>query len=311
MAFLINLCQTLGVFTLGYIFFHLLKLIHQLIRPSKNPNDYGKWSIVTGATDGIGKAIAMELAKKGQNVILIGRNIEKLNAVKNEIKAKYSQQEIEPLQIDLAQFDASSEKRFCDVIANKDIGTLVNSAGVSYEYPQYIHEVDEKCVQDIMMVNSTAPTLLMYRVIKDKFLKKTQPKKGIIVNISSAGSLTPYGLLTVYGATKTYINKISQDLALEYQGRGIEVQSQLPYFVVSKMSKVKHSSFTIPTAENFAKASVSQFGYSDVIFPYPIHAIMFFFVINFAPNFFLEKYVGDLHYTFRRKAMSKYGKKTD
>jgi 17beta-estradiol 17-dehydrogenase / very-long-chain 3-oxoacyl-CoA reductase len=58
------------------------------LRPGKNLKKFGKWAIVTGATDGIGKAYAMALAKKGMSVILISRTEAKLKDVKAQIEAK-------------------------------------------------------------------------------------------------------------------------------------------------------------------------------------------------------------------------------
>lgn len=59
-----------------------------MLRPGKKLTKFGKWAIVTGATDGIGKAYAMALAKKGMSVILISRTEAKLKEVKQEIESK-------------------------------------------------------------------------------------------------------------------------------------------------------------------------------------------------------------------------------
>lgn len=303
-------CQLLGCITAGYVIYLIINLIRQLTRPSLNLEEFGNWSIVTGGTNGIGKEIVMELAKKGQNVLIIGRNADKLSIVKDEVKSKYPKSEIETLQIDLAQLNGASVKRFSEAIANKDIGILVNNAGIAYEYTQYFDEVSEERIQDMMSTNSIAPTLLIHRVIKEKFLKKTTEKKGAIINISSAGSVVPHELHSVYSASKAYINKISQDLALEYGPKGIEIQVQLPYFVVTNMSKIKRASFTTPTAQQFARYSVAQFGYSGLVYPYPIHAVIFFF-LQFVPTFILEKFIGNMHHTVRKIAMSRSGKKTN
>ena len=66
----------------------LLSAYKSFLRPGKNLTKFGKWAIVTGATDGIGKAYAMALAKKGMSVVLISRTEAKLKAVKEEIESK-------------------------------------------------------------------------------------------------------------------------------------------------------------------------------------------------------------------------------
>ncbi len=66
----------------------VLAVYKSFLRPGKKLTKYGKWAIVTGATDGIGKAYALALAKKGMSVVLISRTEAKLQAVKEEIEGK-------------------------------------------------------------------------------------------------------------------------------------------------------------------------------------------------------------------------------
>ena len=62
------------------------------LRPPKKLNKYGSWALVTGSTDGIGKCLSFELASKGLNLILIGRNPQKLQTTSNEIRAKFGKE---------------------------------------------------------------------------------------------------------------------------------------------------------------------------------------------------------------------------
>jgi len=98
---------------------------------------------------------------------------------------------------------------------------------------------------------------------------------------------------------------MTNDLALEYDPKDISFQVQLPYFVVSNMSKIKNASLTVPSAETYAYYAVKNIGYSGQISPYPIHAVMLFF-LNFVPNILLEKYINSLHLKIREKAMKKF-----
>ncbi len=80
------------VVALYYAWGLLFGIYARCFRPAKSiVKKYGKYAVVTGATDGIGRAMAFELAKKGCNLILISRNIEKLLATQKEIIDKYSQ----------------------------------------------------------------------------------------------------------------------------------------------------------------------------------------------------------------------------
>jgi len=157
----------------------------------------------------------------------------------------------------------------------------------------------------MVYVNNLSPIILMHRTISTKFLKK---KKSAIVNISSAGSVLPHPLHVVYSATKSFLNKVSVDLASEYKAKGISVQSQMPYFVVTNMSKIKRPSFTTPTASDYAKAAVKQIGYNGLLSPYPVHAVIFF-VLRMIPDFLMTKFVFNLHAKIKKKGDRKYGKK--
>lgn len=109
----------------------ILKWVYtNFFRKSKNLKKYVSWALVTVSTDGIGKALSFELAKKGLNLILIGRNPSKLEAVKNEILSRF-----EKTQVKLVVFDSSSDlnnviKRISEVINGLDVGILINNAGV-------------------------------------------------------------------------------------------------------------------------------------------------------------------------------------
>jgi len=92
------------------------------LRPGKNLKKFGKWAIVTGATDGIGKAYAMALAKKGMSVILISRTEAKLKDVKAEIEAKgYDGVEVKYVVCDYSKFDDKAKQNVKEAIAGLEI----------------------------------------------------------------------------------------------------------------------------------------------------------------------------------------------
>ena len=295
MAFLITL---FAYAALAYVVSKVAQLIWQLVRPAKNLSTFGSWTVITGATDGIGQAMAHQLAKKGQNLLIIGRNPDKLSRTVDEIKAKYSNIAIETLQIDLSQFHANKElqQKYISTIKDKDVGILINNAGLAYPYTNYLDAVDQQRVEDMIYVNNLSPTILIQQTIKSKFLNKRQ---SAIINISSAGSIVPHPLHCIYSATKSFLNKLSVDLASEYKSKGIAVQSQMPYFVVSKMSKIRRSSLTTPTAMEYAEAAVKQIGYNGLISPYPVHAVIFF-LFDFIPTFILDQFVFNLHLKIKK-----------
>lgn len=301
------LISTFGYIALGIFLWRTLGLIWQLIRPAKSLKSFGSWTVITGGTDGIGKAMCFELAKKGQNLLIIGRNQEKLSNVSNEIQSQYNDITVETLQIDLSKLDETAQQNYVNAIEKKDVGILINNAGLSYKYVTYFDEVDQNHLENMVYVNNLSPTILIHRTLPF-FLKKDKSKNSAIINISSAGAIFPHELHAVYSATKSYLNKITGDLSLEYKRKGIYIQSQMPYFVCSKMSRIRRPSLTTPTAEDYAVAAVKQIGYSGIISPYPMHALIFY-IISFLPAFILEKVIGSMHHSVRKRALKKLEEK--
>ena len=185
---------TLFVLYNFYIFIH---------RPEKNLLEYGKWAIITGPTDGIGKTTAFELARRGLNLILVGRNPEKMNQVCKEIRAEVEGIELKTVLMDFSDDVSDGIKALEEVIEGVDVGILVNNAGVTQIMPLYIHEICEETWWGIVKVNLVAPTVVTAAVLPGMFRRK----KGAIINVGSAASVIvpSYPLYSVYAATKRYL----------------------------------------------------------------------------------------------------------
>ncbi|PRQ40072.1 putative very-long-chain 3-oxoacyl-CoA reductase [Rosa chinensis] len=246
------------------------------LRPTKNLRKYGSWAIITGSTDGIGKALAFEMASKGLNLVLVGRNPCKLEATSHGIHEKYGNQvEIKNVVIDLAKLSGEEIARAIEEgIKGLDVGVLVNNAGVAYPYAKFFHEVDLELMESITRVNIEAATWVCKAVIPG-MLKK---KRGAIVNIGSGSSVIvpSYPLFTVYAASKACLAMFSRCTSLEYKQQGIDIQCQIPFFVATKMTKLKASSFLIASPETYSKASIRCIGYEHLCTPYWGHSVQWF-----------------------------------
>jgi len=236
------------------------------VRKEKNLTKYGSWAVVTGATDGIGKAIAEALAKRKMNVFLISRTQSKLDQLAQDIESKYSV-ETKTLSIDFSVEGSNKFNAFRSAAQSLDIGILVNNVGVSYDHAQFYHELDSQTIQNLVRVNIEG-TIEMTNAVLPGMLQR---KRGSIINVSSASSLVSEPLYAVYSATKAFINNYSVALHHEYKSKGVFVQTQLPAYVVSKMSKIRKSSIMVATPEQFASAFVKQIGYEPFVIPYWSH----------------------------------------
>lgn len=202
---LILVVSTLGFISLCKPVLCFIKWVWiMFLRPPKNLKDYGSWAIVTGCTDGIGKALAFQLASKGLNLVLVGRNPSKLEATSNAITERFgSQVEIRNIVIDLAK---SSGEEICKTMEDgirgleDDIGVLVNNAGLAYPSARFFHELDPELMESIVKVNIEGATWVTKAVLPAMVKKK----KGAIINVGSgsSGGFCSFPLYTVYAATK-------------------------------------------------------------------------------------------------------------
>nr|XP_033325770.1 inactive hydroxysteroid dehydrogenase-like protein 1 [Megalopta genalis]XP_033325771.1 inactive hydroxysteroid dehydrogenase-like protein 1 [Megalopta genalis]XP_033325772.1 inactive hydroxysteroid dehydrogenase-like protein 1 [Megalopta genalis]XP_033325773.1 inactive hydroxysteroid dehydrogenase-like protein 1 [Megalopta genalis]XP_033325774.1 inactive hydroxysteroid dehydrogenase-like protein 1 [Megalopta genalis] len=233
---------------------------------------FGEWAVVTGSTDGIGKAYAKELAARGVNLVLISRSLEKLEKTKDEILRERSGIEV---KIIVADFSKGREiyQKLKEQLEDVPVGILVNNVGMMYSYPMYLGEVPEDELWDIISLNVGATTL-MTRLLIGKMQKRG---KGAIVNISSGSELQPMPLMTVYAATKLYIRSFSEAIRSEYSRFGLTVQHLTPFFVNTKMNaysnKLQVTSILVPNATTYAKNAINTLGKLDTSTGYWSHGI--------------------------------------
>lgn len=200
-TFLVLTALTFGFISLSKFLLTLLLSIWTLfLRPAKDLKSYGSWAAVTGSTDGIGKALAFELAARGLNILLIGRNSTKLEDTSREIRRRHGGVSVRTAIIDLSDRGEEIARAVEAAIKGLDLGILVNNAGLAYPYARFLHEVDDGLMESVVGVNVTAATWVMRAAVAGMM----ERKRGAIVNVGSGSSacVSSYPLVTVYAATK-------------------------------------------------------------------------------------------------------------
>jgi 17beta-estradiol 17-dehydrogenase / very-long-chain 3-oxoacyl-CoA reductase len=266
--------EVLGLVFAGYWSIRIILYLSRFFQTGADVAKLGDWAVITGATDGIGKGFAKELASKGINIVLVSRTLSKLQDVAKELEEKYKVK-TRVIAVDFTEADSVYDKISQGIQGLEgSIGVLVNNVGMSYNHPEFYLQIDdlEKFNKDIVSMN-VCSVLNATRAVMPQMVER---KRGAVLNISSSSSLHSCPLLTVYAATKAFVNHFTQDMQVEYKSKGIIVQAFAPYYVVSKLSKMKSSSFFVPTPETYAKSALSSLGLCTVGTGYWPHDLMLF-----------------------------------
>ena len=190
------------------------------------------WALVTGASAGIGAEFCRQLAGKGYRLVLVARRADKLQSVAGDLKSSYATESL-IITADLSKTDA------CQAIVDRleqeniDIECLVNNAG--YGLPGSFHVPTWQEHADLIQVMMTAVCELTWRLLPGM----RDRGRGFIVNVASvAGLVEPSAGHTLYGASKAFLIKFSQSLALENEESGIKVCALCPGFTYSEFHDV-------------------------------------------------------------------------
>lgn len=194
-------------------------------------NSLNQFAVVTGASQGLGKEFALELAKRKTNLILVslpGQNLQKFS---KELATKYGIKSYH-YETDLSLTDdiLNLTKWLND---NFKIFMLINNAGIGGT--KKIDEVSLDYLERIIQVNIKATSFLIHQLIPNL---KQQPKS-YILNVSSIAAFSPVGYKTVYPASKSFIHSFSLGLSAELKDTNISVKVVNPGAMKTNMEIVK------------------------------------------------------------------------
>ena len=187
-----------------------------------------KVALVTGAGQGIGRGIALRLAKEGASLMLVDMNAANLEAVAKEVQALG--RKVATFGADISQRDQvyAAIDHAEEALGGFDI--IVNNAGIAQVQP--LADVTPEEVDRIMRINVQG-TLWGIQAAAKKFIDRQQ--KGKIINACSIAGHDGFALLGVYSATKFAVRALTQTAAKEYASRGITVNAYCPGIVGTGM----------------------------------------------------------------------------
>ncbi|XP_040898980.1 testosterone 17-beta-dehydrogenase 3 isoform X2 [Toxotes jaculatrix] len=194
----------------------------------------GEWAVVTGASEGIGRAYTFALAEQGMSVVIMSRTKATLDQVAKEI---------------------------------------VNNVGILPSYiPCKFLESAELDQTITKVINCNVKTMVkMCKIILPGMENRG---KGVIVNISSGVASIPFPLYTLYAASKVFVERFSQGLQAEYKDKGIIIQAVAPFGVSTRMASYQKTNIVTLSPEDFVKSSLQYLKAGDKTNGSVYHIIM-------------------------------------
>lgn len=175
--------------------------------------DISRYAVITGASSGLGRCYAFELARRRVNTILVALPGSGLDAVADDVRACGA--DCVPFEADIT--DETSRSELCRKISSYDVCMLVNNAGTGGT--RSFTDCDSHYINNIIQLNVTASTLLTHEIVP----LIIRGGGGWILNVSSMAGFSPVGYKTVYPASKRFIMDFSRGLRQELRDRGVGV----------------------------------------------------------------------------------------
>ncbi|GAQ34811.1 hypothetical protein AtubIFM55763_001666 [Aspergillus tubingensis] len=250
-------------------------------KPLRSFGPKGSWAVVTGASDGLGKEFALQLARADFNILLVSRTASKLDTLSNEITSKFPSVQTKTLAMDFAQNDDSDYEKLKELVDGLDVSVLVNNVGKSHSIPTPFALTPEDEMTDIVTINCLG-TLRATQLVVPGMMQR---KRGLVLTMGSFGGLLPTPLLATYSGSKAFLQQWSTSLGSELEPYGITVELVQAYLITSAMSKIRRTSATIPDPRSFVKSVLTKIGrnggsptYAYSSSPYWSHGLMAWFL---------------------------------
>lgn len=189
-------------------------------------------ALITGASAGIGAEFARQLAAAGHDLVLTARRADRLQALADELAATHGV-ECRTISADLSEADAPEQVVAEAKAGGRPVEVLINNAG--YAIAGHYHNTEWADQARFLQVMVNAVCELGHRVVPDM----RAAGRGKIVNVASLAGIVPGSAgHTLYAASKAFLIKFSESLAMESAAHGVRVQALCPGFTYSEFHDV-------------------------------------------------------------------------
>jgi hypothetical protein len=217
-------------------------------------------ALITGASSGIGRELAIIMARQQFNLILSARRQDALNELKTELESQHG------IQVTVYPKDLSKPGAADELVAqlqrdNHPVDVLVNNAGFG-DLSRFDREDTQK-IKDMIQVNIVALTVLSRQLLPAMI----QDGNGRILNVASTAAFQPGPMMAVYYATKAYVLFLSEAISRELKGTGVTVTTLCPGPTASEFQKTASMEKSVlnQTAPKASSAQVAAYGYKAMI----------------------------------------------
>ena len=220
-------------------------------------------ALVTGASSGIGEAFTRRLARDGHDLVIVARSAAALEGLAGELR-RGNGVAVECLAADLT-VSAELARVEARVRATPGFDLVINNAGFGSAGVFAEQAIDRE--EEQIRLNSIAPMRLTHAALASMLPRG----RGAIINVSSLAGMGPYPFTATYGATKAFLNSLTEALAEELRGSGVRVQALCPGFTRTRFQeRAGVDPETVPrfawmTPEAVVDASLDALARGDVI----------------------------------------------
>ncbi len=203
--------------------------------------------LITGASSGIGKEMAKIFSRKGYDLVLVARDLSKLEELKTQLETERPNSTVQTVSVDLSVEDNC--KKLCEQIGDVDI--LVNNAG--FGDCGLFTETDLDKELKMIRTNVTA-----YHILMKEYLKRMKKNnRGQILNVASVAGFLPGPLMATYYATKAYVVRLTEAVRVELKKEksAVRISMLCPGPVATNFSKRAEVNFQCSEADSSAVAA--------------------------------------------------------
>lgn len=230
----------------------------------------GSWALITGASDGLGKAFAQDLARYGFNLILVARTQEKLDALKMELEAHGIA--VRTLTADLSDASEPTYASLAAAVQDLDLSVLINCVGATV-HRRYV-DVPAVTLRHLLSVNVSTTAIVTHTMLP--FLLRhaaATGRRSALLNVGSLVGRFYWPGTQLYGACKAFIDHLTIPLAFEYRDQ-LDVLSFQPTVMATAMATGTEPAAVTISPQQAAHAALSHLGHAVASHGHWRHALL-------------------------------------